>query len=74
MKLPPNYGLQYAGEFQGVYPRLAQEEDILLIPFILEGVAAVSALNLADGIHPNADGYAVIAKNIFAFLRERIDL
>jgi acyl-CoA thioesterase I len=73
MKLPPNYGLQYAGEFEAVYPRLAQEEEVLLIPFILDGVAAVSALNLADGIHPNADWYALIAQNIFAFLREHID-
>lgn len=55
MKLPPNYGLPYASEFEEVYPRLAQEEDVLLIPFILDGVAAIPALNLADGIHPNVD-------------------
>lgn len=70
MKLPPNYGSVYTKEFEALYPLLAQEEQVLFIPFILEGVATISELNLPDGIHPNQAGYGVIAKNVFTFLRE----
>jgi acyl-CoA thioesterase-1 len=52
MKIPPNYGSEYAEGFDALYPRLARELDVPLMPFLLEGVAAESQLNQADGIHP----------------------
>jgi acyl-CoA thioesterase-1 len=72
MKLPPNYWAEYASEFEALYKRLATDEDIYLIPFLLEDVAAIPQLNLDDGIHPNAAWYAIIANTIFTFIREKV--
>lgn len=68
MKLPPNYGPDYLREFERIFPELAKENDLPLIPFLLEGVAADPALNLADGIHPNAEGYRVVVQNVLSTL------
>ena len=64
MKLPRNYGPEYVRDFDGVYPRLAEELDLPLIPFLLENVAMVPELNSADGIHPNAKGNEIIARQV----------
>jgi acyl-CoA thioesterase-1 len=70
MKVPPNYGGDYAGRFEEVYPRLASELGVALMPFLLENVAGDPALNLGDGIHPNAAGQQRVAANIVPYLRE----
>ena len=64
MKLPRNYGPEYVRDFDRVYPRLAEELDLPLIPFLLENVAMVPELNNADGIHPNAKGNEIIARQV----------
>jgi len=64
MRIPPNYGPDYAHGFQEIYPRLARELDVPLVPFLLEGVAARPELNLPDGLHPNARGYEIVARTI----------
>ena len=64
MRIPPNYGEAYTGEFFEMYKRLARELTLPLIPFLLEGVAAQSGLNQEDGIHPTAEGYALVAQNV----------
>ena len=69
MYAPPNMGADYRAAFDEIYPRLADELSLTLLPFILENVAGVRALNQADGIHPNRDGQAVIAKNVLSTLR-----
>jgi acyl-CoA thioesterase-1 len=69
MKLPPNYGPGYLLEFERIFPELAKENGVSLIPFLLEGVAADPALNLADGIHPNPEGYRIVVKNVLATLK-----
>jgi len=61
MKMPPNYGPAYTSQFEAIYPRLARELDLPFLPFLLEGVAADPALNLPDGLHPNAEGHRRIA-------------
>ena len=66
MKLPRNYGPEYVRDFDEVYPRLAEELDMPLIPFLLENVAMVPELNNDDGIHPNAKGNEVIARQVAA--------
>ena len=68
MKIPPNYGEDYAGEFSAIYDRLAQEFDVTFMPFFLEGVAARKELNQADGIHPTEEGYQIIVNNLIPFL------
>ena len=65
MKLPPNYGAEYTNGFESIYPALAREYRLTLIPFFLEGVAGSSALNQADGIHPTSEGYRIIVEKIF---------
>jgi acyl-CoA thioesterase-1 len=65
MKLPPNYGADYARAFQSMYTELAKQQGIAMIPFFLDGVAAKTALNQADGIHPTGQGYAVIVTGLW---------
>jgi acyl-CoA thioesterase I len=64
MKAPPNYGSDYAASFSAIYPDLAKAFGVPLYPFFLEGVAADTGLNQADGMHPTAEGVDVIVKNI----------
>ncbi len=65
MKLPPNYGTDYTAAFHTMYDELAKRHDVPFIPFFLDGVAAQSDLNQADGIHPTGQGYAMIVKNLW---------
>lgn len=68
MKLPPNYGKEYTEAFEKIYPTLAGRHRLTLIPFFLEGVAAQSALNQPDGIHPTAEGYRTIVGRIWPLI------
>jgi acyl-CoA thioesterase-1 len=72
MLLPKNYGSSYRADFERVYTRLAKEFDVIFIPFLLEGVGGVSALNLADGIHPNEKGHKVMAEHIFKSIKGKL--
>lgn len=72
MELPPNYGDQYTGSFRQVYRDLASEYQLVLIPFLLEGVGGVAALNQADGIHPNAEGHRRIARHVYPLLKQHL--
>jgi acyl-CoA thioesterase I len=64
MLAPPNYGRDYAARFNTIYPDLAKKFDVPLYPFFLDGVAADSRLNQADGIHPTAEGVDIIVANM----------
>ncbi len=65
MQIPPNYGLDYTTDFAALFPRLARDHSVTLIPFFLEGVAARPALNQDDGIHPTGEGYRIVAGTVF---------
>jgi len=69
IQIPPNYGKQYTAAFQEIYPALAKKYRLVFIPFILEGVAGSVTLNQADGIHPTAEGYQIIARHVFDKLK-----
>ncbi len=69
MMVPPNMGPEYTDAFARVFPDLATEYDIPLMPFLLQDVAAVPELNQADGIHPNAEGTRIVATNMVSFLK-----
>lgn len=73
MRLPPNLGAGHDTRFQAIYPEVAQEREIALIPFFLEGVAGDPELNQGDGIHPTAAGYRVILENVWRHLAPRLD-
>ena len=64
MYAPRNLGPDYVAAFDGIYPRLARKHGVLLYPFFLEGMMGNPALEIGDGLHPNAAGVAVIAGNI----------
>jgi acyl-CoA thioesterase-1 len=68
MLAPPNMGADYAERFREIYPRVAREEHLVLIPFLLREVAGVPALNQADGIHPNERGAKIVAANVWTVL------
>ena len=64
MRAPPNLGPEYQAAFDNMYPRRAQKHGALLYPFFLDGVAAETKLNQADGMHPNPAGVDVIVSRI----------
>lgn len=68
MQIPPNLGPKYATEFRNMFPELAEKNDIELIPFLLEGVAGNPELNQGDGVHPTAEGYEIVAENVWEVL------
>lgn len=65
MRLPKNTRSAFAEAFNQMYPELAEKFRMTYIPFFLEGVAGKREYNLPDGLHPNADGYRIIADNIW---------
>ncbi|MBM9538075.1 arylesterase [Desulfobulbus alkaliphilus] len=73
MELPPNYGTQYTEAFRTAYRHLAEQYELVFIPFLLEGVGGVAALNQADGIHPNAEGHVVIAHHVYPSLKQLLE-
>ena len=64
MKASPTNGLAYKKKFDDIFPELAEEYDLNLIPFLLKKVALNPKLNQNDGIHPNYEGAKVISKTI----------
>ena len=73
MKIPPNYGQEYTAGFEALYRNLAKQYRLTLIPFFLDGVAASSSLNQADGIHPTGEGYRIIVEKIFPTLEPLLE-
>ena len=73
MLAPPNLGSEYGEAFNSIYPEVAERYDALLYPFFLDGVAAEPDLNQADGIHPNAEGVAVIVERILPSVEALIE-
>ena len=68
MRLPPNYGDRYAEDFYRLYRDVARSRNAPLMPFFLDGVGAVARLNQADGIHPTAEGYAIVVDRLWPHL------
>ena len=72
MKIVPNLGPAYSKMFADVYTDVGDDNDVILIPFFLEGVAGIPRMNQPDGIHPTADGYARVVEHIFPYVTEAI--
>lgn len=68
MEAPPNYGEAYIVSFHQVYRRLAAKYHVAFVPFLLQGVAGIDALNQRDGIHPTAAGARIVADNVWEVL------
>lgn len=74
MHMLTNMGPSYTQKFASIYPRVAKERDLILIPFILDQVAGEESLNLSDGIHPNAEGYDIVMENVYPYLLKAMRL
>jgi len=73
MEAPPNFGRDYIVTFHQVYPALARQYQIPLVPFLLDGVAANPALNQRDGIHPTAEGARLVADTVWTALKPLVE-
>ena len=65
IQIPPNYGQDYTKRFKELYPKIAMQEGIELVPFFMSGVASNPALFQADNIHPNEKAQAILFKNVW---------
>jgi acyl-CoA thioesterase-1 len=66
--MPPNYGPEYTSRFAAMYPQIAKDLNVPLVPFMLAGVGGIRSLNQADGMHPTAKGQEIVAKNVLPYL------
>ena len=73
MQMGQNLGEEYITAFEKIYPLVAREENVGLVPFFLTGVAANPNLNQADGIHPSAEGYQVVVDHILPYVIKAIE-
>jgi len=71
MQLPPNYGPAYTGQFRDLFPRLAKQHRIALLPFMLDGIPPEQFL--PDNLHPDAAAQPLILKNVMHPLRPLLD-
>ncbi|WP_026840205.1 arylesterase [Citrifermentans bremense] len=74
MQMLTNMGSPYRDKFVAIYPRVAKERKLILVPFFLDKVAGEENLNLSDGIHPNPQGYAIVTETIFPYVLQAIKL
>jgi acyl-CoA thioesterase-1 len=68
MRIPPNYGQVYSRQFEAIYQELARANGADLVPFLLQGVGGVAALNQPDGVHPTAEGQRRMAETVWRVL------
>lgn len=68
MQIPPNYGREYTTAFKELFEEVAQNEQVSLIPFFLEGIADNAAMFQADTIHPNEQAQPILMENVLKVL------
>lgn len=72
MQIVQNLGKEYTDAFKAIYPAVAKKEEVILIPFFLEGLVGNPELNQPDGIHPTSKGYSIVVDNIYPYILEAI--
>lgn len=73
MQIPPNYGERYTQSFAKIYSELAKKNNLLLVPFLLEGVATNPLLMQNDGIHPTAEGQPLVMENVKGYFEKLLE-
>jgi acyl-CoA thioesterase-1 len=73
MEAPPNFGAEYGAGFRQAFQQVAVKYRVPFIPFLLDKVAGQPALNQSDGIHPNAQGAAIVADTVWNVLKPILD-
>jgi acyl-CoA thioesterase-1 len=69
MRMPPNYGRDYADRFFAMYGTLSKDVKVPLAPFMLDGVAQKPELFQPDRLHPLAEAHPIILGNIWPHLQ-----
>jgi acyl-CoA thioesterase-1 len=69
IRIPPNYGPRYTESFARIFPDLAQQYHLPLVPFLLEKVALDPARMQPDGVHPNSQGEPPVLDNVWPYLQ-----
>jgi acyl-CoA thioesterase-1 len=72
MQAQRNLGADYVKAFDGIYPRLARDYNVVFYPFFLDGVALNPKLNQADGVHPNPAGEKIIVARILPYVKKML--
>ncbi len=72
MRIVQNLGQEYTADFAGIYPAVAGEKDVILVPFFLQGVAGEPSLNQADTIHPNKHGHKIILDTMYPYVLKAV--
>jgi acyl-CoA thioesterase-1 len=72
MQMVSNLGRDYTTAFAALYPAVARKFDLILIPFLLQGVAGEPSLNQGDGIHPVAEGYRIITETVYPYVLQAV--
>jgi len=73
MRIPPNYGVRYAEAFHEVYHKVAEQNDIELVPFILDGVGGNGDFMQSDGIHPTVEAQPTILTHVWKSLEPMLN-
>lgn len=73
IKLPPNYGRRYLEQFESLYPRLARQHQLPLLPFFVEPLLSQRGMMMDDGIHPTEQAQPLIARQVHEFLRPYVE-
>ena len=73
MQMPPNMGLDYVREYREIFPAVAREKGVPLIPHLLEGVGGRPELNQPDQIHPTPAGHEILADNVWKVVRPLLE-
>ena len=69
MRIPPNYGPRYTEQFARMFPELANQYHLPLVPFLLEKVALDPTRMQQDGMHPNARGESPVLDTLWPYLK-----
>jgi acyl-CoA thioesterase-1 len=72
MMVPPNMGADYGNQFKALFPLIAKEKSVTLIPFLLKDVGGIKELNLPDGIHPTPEGHKIVAETVWEYLMPKL--
>jgi acyl-CoA thioesterase-1 len=69
MQMPTSMGPDYTVAFAAMFPEIAEQQKVTLIPFLLEDVGGMPSMNLPDGIHPNPEGHRRVSETVWTYLK-----
>jgi acyl-CoA thioesterase I len=73
MEIPSFIQGNFAEDFRAIFKKLAMDNNMSFLPFLLAGVAGKKHLNLVDRLHPSAEGYKIIAENVWPKVYEALE-